>query len=200
MHPGRRDGRRARAARGSLAASIATATAATAHTLSGGGAPPPWLLIAVTALAAPLAVWLAGRALSVWRTAAVVALSQSLLHVAFAAVGSSAAAGFAESGAGHAHHPVLLPALASPAATPSIDPPMLLGHIVAAVVTVALLVHGERLARALGRGIRRMLAPVIGRIALPRAPRLRTLARRRTFSAPPFHTTLSRRGPPALAR
>ena len=85
MHSVRREGRRARAARGALAAAIAIATAATAHTLAGDGAPPVWLLLAVTALAAPLAVWLTGRALSTWRTAAIVILSQTLLHAAFAA-------------------------------------------------------------------------------------------------------------------
>lgn len=194
MHSVRRDGRRARAARGSLAATVATSTAAAAHTLAGAGAPPAWLLVAVTTLAAPLAVWLAGRALSVWRTTAIVALSQSLLHAAFAVVGTATLT------VGHAHGPLLLPAVASPAGTHAIDVPMLLGHALAAVATVLLLLHGERLARGLGRGIRRLLTPVPARIALPRAPRLPTCTAHRTPTTRLCRTTLSLRGPPAFAR
>ena len=42
------------------AASVAVVVSATAHTLSGGGAPPAWLLVAVALLATPVAVALVG--------------------------------------------------------------------------------------------------------------------------------------------
>ncbi len=219
MHSVRREGRRARAARGALAAAIAIATAATAHTLAGDGAPPVWLLLAVTALAAPLAVWLTGRALSTWRTAAIVILSQTLLHAAFAAVGTGARAMDAvvpNASLGHAHAVTgvapTAPAMSHAGATatglaPALhglhvaDAPMLVAHALAAAVTIVLLVHGERLARALGRGIRRLLTPVPARISRSRAPRAcgraRHTARRSRGRA---RTTLSLRGPPAFAR
>lgn len=218
MHSVRREGRRARAARGALAAAIAIATAATAHTLAGDGAPPVWLLLAVTALAAPLAVWLAGRALSTWRTAAIVILSQTLLHAAFAAVGTGSGAMDAvvpNASLGHAHAVTgvapTAPAMSHAGATatglaPALhglhvaDAPMLVAHALAAAVTIVLLVHGERLARALGRGIRRLLTPVPAHLALPCAPRLRPRAAHRAPITRLCRTTLSLRGPPAFAR
>ena len=77
---------------------------------------------------------------------------------------------------------------------------MMLGHAIAAVVTVVLLARGERMLAALARGIRRLLPRPAAPTRVPRAPRVRALAPLPVTlpTLPPF--SLSRRGPPALAR
>jgi hypothetical protein len=91
--------------------------------------------------------------------------------------------------------------LAGPAHTmvsASPAPSMLLGHVIAAAATTLALVYGERMLRALGRGIHRLL----GRSATVAAPaptphRLRPApsSRARAPRSIPV-TALSRRGPP----
>lgn len=177
-----------RALRGTVAAAVAVLLASTAHTLSGGDAPPFWLVLAVTVLAAPLCVALVGRRRNVTRTAASVVVAQVALHAAFAAVGSAAPT--ALHGAHH-HTLVLLDPTVDPAAAT-----MTLGHAVAAVVTIVLLAWGERMLAAIARGIRRLL-----RLAPPSAPR--TTVRPATPVMPSRATpavcahSVSRRGPPA---
>lgn len=180
-----------RVARGCTATAVATLIAATAHTLSGGGAPPFWLLVAATLLAAPLAVWLVGRTPALWRTATAVAASQALLHTAFAAIGTDAPA----SAARHDHGAVVLGAGSAVAA---LDPGMVAGHALAALVTTALLAWGERMLRGIGRGLRRLLRRLPdGAAAFPPVP-----ARAVPLSFPAIlrvHlASLSRRGPPAV--
>lgn len=182
--------RRRRVIRGSAAALIATVIASTAHTLSGGGAPPVWLLLAVTALASPIAVALIGSRPSLPRLAATVALAQIMLHTAFAAVGTDAPAQLS----GHAHGLVPLgEAVASPATG------MTAGHVAAAVVTTLLLATGERMLAALGRGIRRLLRLPATRALALRAPGRPAPVVRRVHAAL-ILTSVSRRGPPAFAR
>lgn len=191
MERGRHAARRARAVRGCAAAAVAVVLAATAHTLSGGGAPPWWLLVAVTLLASPLAVALVGRAPALWRTSAVVAVSQALLHTAFAAVGADAPA----AGVRHVHGGALL---GIGSAGVVLDPGMIAGHALAALITTVLLVWGERMLRGIGRGLRRLLRllpahapgspsapPRAVPVALPTLPRVHL-------------ASLSRRGPPAV--
>ena len=74
-----------RALRGTTAAAIATWIAAVSHTVGGAGFPPPLLLLVVTALAAPVAVALAGSRLGLVRLSLTVLATQLLLHFAFAA-------------------------------------------------------------------------------------------------------------------
>ncbi|MFT3798583.1 hypothetical protein [Microbacterium sp.] len=190
MDAGRSSARRTRALRGVAAASIATMLAATAHTLSGGGAPPPWLVLAVTALTAPLAVALVGRRRSIVRLAAVVAVAQGGLHLAFAAVGP------AELGAiGHVHGGAVLEATA---ALPGADP-MTIGHATAAIVTTAILAWGERMLAALAHGIVRLL----GRMPAPTPPPSFTAPATARLDVVPVRVpllSLTRRGPPVLAR
>lgn len=180
-----------RAVRGCTAAAVAVVIAATAHTLSGGGAPPLWLLVAVTALAAPIAVALAGPAPALWRTGAVVAVSQALLHTAFAAIGSAPVAA-----ARHDHGAV---ALIVESGGVTVDAEMVAGHALAALVTTVLLAWGERMLRELARGVSRRLRLLTGHTAtLPAAPSRAVPA---TLPAVPRIqiASLSRRGPPVVS-
>lgn len=186
--------RQLRALRGTAAATIATLVAATAHTLSGGGAPHALLVIAVAALAAPPAVWLAGRRAAWWRTAGVIAGAQALFHGAFAVVGDAHPLTSA-----HAHH---APTGIAPvvAATAGWNAGMTIGHMIAALVTILAVLRGEQLLRRIARGIRRHLARLTATLPVPVA-RLRPLtacqAPRRTRR--PTTSALSRRGPPVFA-
>lgn len=186
--------RQVRALRGAAAAWVATVIAATAHTLAGDGAPSPALIAATSTLATPFAVALIGRQLAVWRIAATVLAAQAFFHVAFAA---TADADSSASAAAHAHHAIAAGGVALSAAVVA-DPAMLAAHVIAAVATVLALVNGERMLRALGRGIRSVFARVDAVAAPPAAPR---------FVAAPPHAAraaaavvlsdLSRRGPPS---
>ena len=188
--------RQTRALRGVAATVVATLLAATAHTLSGGHVPPPWLVVTVIALASPVAVWLVGRRPSTLGTGAAVALAQAVLHTAFAVVGDASPA--LATTALHAHGSTTIPAAAAHAAVVP-DGDMVFGHFVAALITAATVVYGERIAAAIARGLRRLVtAPVIPAPHItPRPgsapePLLRTAAR--------VHlSALSRRGPPAHA-
>jgi len=187
--------RHVRALRGAAAAWIATVVAATSHTLAGGGAPSPALVAVLGILASPLAIALAGRRLSAWRIGVTVLASQALFHGAFAVtadVDPSVAA------IAHAHHATLLGA-PDPVGGLLPDAPMLVGHVLAAAATMLALYCGERMLRALGRGIRSILrragepapAPIVLlRIAAGAPP---TLPARGVVLS-----DVSRRGPPAL--
>ncbi|MFS0868001.1 hypothetical protein AB3M83_11800 [Microbacterium sp. 179-B 1A2 NHS] len=183
------DTRQLRAVRGGSAAVVAVLLAATSHTVSGGTAPPLWLLAAVTLLAWPLAVALIGRRPSAARTAAAVSAAQALLHTAFATVGSARPRGLGA----HVHGPLTL---ASPGEGMSIDVAMVAGHVLAAVVTTILLCTGEHLLRGIADGLRALLPAVPMTLPFPApAPRaatgvLRAAGPRVTLSG------LSRRGPP----
>lgn len=195
--------RRPRALRGLASAVVATVIAAAAHTLAGGGAPPWWMVAAVILLALPVTVALAGRRLTLGGTVASVATAQALLHLAFTAAGSAPASRSVSPAAAHDHgmgtltpSPSLLDA--SVAGHLHLTPGMLAAHTAAAVVTVVLLVHGERVLRAFGRGWRRLVAV----IAPLRTPPM-AAASTPSWSSPSliasFLSVQSRRGPPALA-
>ncbi|MDY0909154.1 hypothetical protein [Microbacterium sp. CFBP9034] len=186
--------RHVRTLRGAAAAWIATVVAATSHTLAGGGAPAPLLVAVLGILASPLAIALIGRRLSAWRVGATVLASQVLFHLSFAVTAGVDPA----AAVGHVHHPSLPGATAvSGGLLP--DGPMLVGHVVAAAATVLALYFGERMLRALGRGIRSLFHRV-GGIAL--APAVLLRARADTLLAlVPRGVVLSdasRRGPPSL--
>jgi hypothetical protein len=184
--------RHVRALRGAAAAWIATVVAATSHTLAGGGAPAPALVATLGILTSPLAVALVGRRLSAWRAAATVLAGQGVFHLSFvltAGVDGGAMAGHA--------HGATAAGMALPASSLLPDAPMLLAHGVAAAATVVVLYTGERMLRALGRGIRSVL-----RRAVDIAPR--PLVRVRLHPAVAVAvgrgvllSDLSRRGPPS---
>lgn len=187
--------RHVRALRGTAAAWVATVIAATAHTLAGGGAPSPALVAAVGILASPFAVALVGRRLAAWRVASVVLASQALFHLSFALTADADAAAL------HGHHVAQLSGGLSGGLSAVVlpDPPMLAGHLLAAGATVAGLYGGERMLRALARGIR----SVFHRIAVVAAPapaprRAPTTAVQPRIVGVVVLSDLSRRGPPAL--
>ncbi|KQZ82210.1 hypothetical protein ASD56_15155 [Microbacterium sp. Root166] len=185
--------RHVRALRGAAAAWIATIVAATSHTLAGGGAPAPVLVATLGILSSPIAVALVGRRLSSWRAAATVLAAQGLFHLSFALT----AGVDADAMAGHVHSATATGA-ALPAAWLLPDAPMLIGHVVAAAATVVVLYTGERMLRALGRGIRSVL-----RRASAIAPR--PIVRVRVVAGAVVAVVrrvrlcdLSRRGPPSF--
>jgi hypothetical protein len=188
--------RQTRALRGTAAAWTATVIAATAHTLAGGGAPPPLLVAVVGLLAAPLAVALVGRRPSSWRVAIIVVASQAMFHGAFV-LASSATGGTTMPA--HAHGAMLAaPAHSMVSALP--EPPMLLGHLIAAAATTLALFYGERMLRALGRGIHRLLARAETVVASATTlRRVRPVPSRRAYPLRSIPlTALSRRGPPVF--
>lgn len=187
--------RHLRALRGVASAWIATIVAATAHTLAGGGAPSPAIVAGVATLAAPLAVALVGRRLAAWRVTATVLGSQLLFHAAFAI---TAGANPSASAGAHEHHTyALVDAGHGLVAT---DPMMTAAHVLAAIATVWGLHAGERMLRALGRGIRSMLSRADVVLPHPAVPLLvAATATARPRAARIVLAGLSRRGPPAPA-
>lgn len=92
--------RHVRTLRGAAAAWVATVIAATSHTLAGGGAPAPLLVLVVGVLAWPVGIALVGRRLSAWLLTIAVVAAQALFHVAFAVT----AGADPSSVTGHLHH------------------------------------------------------------------------------------------------
>jgi hypothetical protein len=192
--------RQLRALRGTAAALVATLIAATAHTLGGGGAPSAGVIAATTVVASPLAVALIGRRPSLWRTATAVVASQLVFHVGFAIFGSLGAAavrltpmGAMEGMSGHA---MIAPASAMDHTSLIPDAPMLAAHLTAAAVTIALLHRGERMLRAIARGIAHLLPAVEVAVApAPAAPRPTTAVPESAVVRIPT-ADLRRRGPP----
>lgn len=182
--------RHVRTVRGAAAASAATIVAATAHTLAGGGAPAPLLVAGVGILASPFAVALIGRRLAAWRVAVTVLASQALFHLAFTLTAGADPAALA------GHH---APMTGDAAGIVLPDTPMLVGHLLAAGATVVVLYGGERMLRALGRGIRSLFSRAHAGGPLPSVPRLITAPARVTpLTSRALLSDLSRRGPPAL--
>ena len=183
--------RHVRALRGTTAAWVATVVAATAHTLGGGGAPSPAFVAAVGILAAPVAVALIGRRLAAWRVGATVLASQGLFHVAFAVTAD------ADPAALHGHHVTHLGGDLSAVVLP--DAPMFAAHVLAAIATVAALYGGERMLRALGRGIRSLFSRARAIAPRPTMPRFVPVpAGPAVVAARIVLSDVSRRGPPAL--
>jgi hypothetical protein len=188
--------------RGSLAAAVATFTAAFSHVAAGGATPAPGAVVLSFALSALVSIALAGRALSFGRTALAVGASQALFHGLFSTIGSSATMTMST----HAGHD-------GSSLVATVDPGQLTaghsgwmwaGHAVAAVITVALIRHGER-ALALLRECASLIfarlvasppAPAPISVPTPRVGGSRTIrAIERTFLV----SGLRHRGPPAIA-
>lgn len=190
--------RQLRLVRAAAVSSVATLLAALSHTLGGGSAPHPLLIVAVATLLTPLSALLVGVRQSRGRVAAGVVVSQAAFHLLFQALGSPTGGGLTRS-IGHIHQIDLsLLAPASSVAAPSTM--MFLAHVVAAAITLLLVWHGETLARVVVRWFEAMLrqgAPIAA-VEHRRPIRLRSLL------LPSFDAavsgSVSRRGPPALIR
>lgn len=161
-----------RVLRGVVAASAATAIALLGHVLAGGPAPGLAGLLVPWWLSVTLCTALAGRTVSLPRTAAAVLGSQLAFHLLF--VLGSAGTGTVSLHMHHHGHGTPPSAAVDPVADGAVsdmtgaagastvhgshaalhgahlDAPMLLGHLAAAVLTIALLHRGERLLERAG--------------------------------------------------
>ncbi|MHC5560691.1 hypothetical protein [Kocuria sp. U4B] len=156
----------ARVVRGAIAGILSVAVAGVSHYAVDTAAPSPGAVAVSVAVAVGVGVLLAGHRMGPARLASAVAISQGAYHLLFARTGANTAASHSLRGAepapGHTHPAALpagLPDLSS--AVPA-HWPMLLLHLLAAVVTYLALRHGERawwsLVDVLGAPLRRLLA------------------------------------------
>ena len=215
--------RGARLVRGWAAALSATAAAAAFHVMAGGVIPHPSILLLSLALSAMVSCFLAGRMLSLPRISAAVLASQGIFHLLFTVGGAgippetaasgtaaeayaAAHAGHFGAGAGAGFDSGPGSGIGAAAVSPLADATLLMwaGHLLAAVLTVALIRNGEgtmvRLGEAIALRVTAFL-PVFQPLPLgPRIAKLSTLAP--VVPLPslgiPF-LVMRHRGPPAAA-
>ena len=143
--------RGARLARGWTGAAAATLFAGVSHTVAGGPAPRPGVILLSLALSGLMCTILAGRVLSLWRLVLAVGLSQGLYHWLFSISADVPDLHLPSTAAAHAGHGVVqsMPTEALMAAHAGMEhssPWMWLGHGVAALLTIVFLRRGERAA------------------------------------------------------
>ncbi|BDZ48139.1 hypothetical protein GCM10025867_03800 [Frondihabitans sucicola] len=166
-----------RVVRGLLVACLSVLVAAFSHVAGGGVAPGALGTTLALTFAILACIALSSRALSPVRLSISVALSQFVFHVLFS-LGADLPAGAADHGSVgmlgmvmSGGHTQVLPDFGTPSgiSAPAVsDARMWLGHACAALVTVALLLHGERAALTLVRlGGARLARLVVVVEALP---------------------------------
>ncbi|MCK2036459.1 hypothetical protein KZC51_09950 [Microbacterium sp. SSW1-49] len=190
--------RQLRLMRAVVVSAAATLIAAVSHTIGGGAAPHPLLILAVSALITPLSALVIGVRRSRVRTTATVLFAQAAFHVVFQMLGAPTVDG-AIAPPGHAHH-LELSQLGAVSALPAPSLAMLGAHVVAAVLTLFLLWHAESLLQSIVDWVQTLLRPVPS----PTPPEHRrppllvsTLV---ALTAAALTAGVSRRGPPALLR
>lgn len=159
--------RQQRALRGAGAAALAVFIAALFHVAGGGTAPTPLALGASFVLAAPVCVLLAGRRSVLWRLALSVTLSQFALHFLFG-LGQRSGVRF-DGDAAMAGMPGMrldVAGGAGAAATSS----MWVGHVAAALVTIAAIRHSDQVIERMLELAARVIVRVIHLIAITVAP------------------------------
>ncbi|WEO76963.1 hypothetical protein BJQ94_16650 [Cryobacterium sp. SO2] len=140
----------ARFARGWIVAGFSTFVAALSHTLGGGAVPGPLAVVVSLAFAGIVSIALSGRTLSTWRLTVAVLLSQLIFHGLFSFGGANGRLAASEATAGHLHGTgqsvMLMPATGTADTMAAGDHGLMmtLAHVLAAVVTVVALRHGER--------------------------------------------------------
>lgn len=190
--PASRDARagasHARLIRGVAAGTLATFVALFSHVAAGGHAPVLLGVVLPLVLAVFVSVVLAGRRLSLLRLSASVGISQSAFHWIFDAAGSSTpgAGRAAAAGDPHAfHHGAGVPAdfatsVSGTAASGMLDghaahaaghdsPLMMAAHVIAAVVTIAVLHRSELILHSLVR-LLRLVGSLLGPLLRVPAP------------------------------
>jgi hypothetical protein len=199
-----------RLGRGAAVASAAVAVALAGHVAAGGAVPGPAGVLVPLLLAIPVCAVVSGLRLPWLRLVLSVALSQALFHLLFT-LGAPGAPGVASTldgatgTAGHPHteHAAALDALTTSGHALHADGPMTVAHLLAGLVTVALLRSGEvalhRAARALRRIVLRLL-PALPASA-PTGTARRTRPARAHGDVPATSVLLTaadvvRRGPP----
>jgi hypothetical protein len=148
-----------RVARGTLAAVFSTFVAAFSHAIAGGNAPSVAALSLAVAFSTIACVALAGRGLSYWRVGASVAVSQVFFHTLFSLIATPSTQMSSVSSSAHAGHDMaamLAPVGAAASGTAASGTPvmaadiaMVAGHVLAAAVTFAAIVWGERTDRGM---------------------------------------------------
>ncbi|MGB4136165.1 MAG: hypothetical protein WA971_06360 [Microbacterium sp.] len=190
--------RQLRILRGAASSAIATITAAVSHTIGGGAAPHPLLILSVAVLLTPAAALLVGRRVRLPGIAAAVLATQGAFHVLFHLTGTTVDSGPGPGASGHDHSAMTMNALLRGAVP---DDGMTAAHLAAALLTTLLLWRGQVLLLAithwLSAALRHAVRPVpirpSARIVPPRHETIHVTRRTPLGS-------LSRRGPPALAR
>ena len=217
--------------RGWAIACLATFVAALSHTLGGGATPGLLPVVVSLAFAGIVCVGLAGRTASLWRSATAVLASQLIFHGLFSlgtpggALQADAPAGTlpahshaagsallsvqsgatAAPGLPGAHSTLPMAGMAGMSAAPLDAALMWLAHLLAAVVTIVALRHGERALGILVEAARLVVRRVLVAGAVP----IRTRAAHRA-PAPAFVflprdlgvllSVMRHRGPPATLR
>ncbi|WP_426937532.1 hypothetical protein ACQE2J_18620 [Brevibacterium sp. LE-L] len=185
--------RHRRALRGSAAATAATFVALASHILGGGAFPTAMGVIVPLALSSLVCVLLAGHRLSLARLTISVGISQAIFHFLFSVFAhtTSASGGLRALLGAHdhtgstqtAHHAAAQVGHGS-ASMPAMDgavtmapemhahagPGMLLAHVAAGIVTVAMIYWAEHLPVMLCEFARLIIRAVIPRLILPRTP------------------------------
>jgi len=212
--------RPARVARGLVAASVSTFVAALSHAAAGSQAPSLVAVALCLVVASFACIALAGHRLTPWRTAAAVLVSQAVYHALFTAI--PAASGSAESvfgmSAAHVHgqaHAAASVPLAPSGADAAMgmsaagshahaaghsDAVMWAAHGLAALVTVAVVLHGERVFWGLFDTLRLTFLTLFRPLAAANTPlsvSVPVVVRRILAPiAPPFLSSVKHRGPP----
>lgn len=138
--------RKAALLRGFVSASLATFAALAGHVTGGGQMPGPLGILVPWIFSLMVCVLLAGRKLSVIRLSVSVAISQLLFHLLFVLGTIEPSVQMS----GHVHGAAMvLPGGAGMAETVVAGGAMWAGHLMAAIVTVAVVHRGERLLLAL---------------------------------------------------
>lgn len=188
--------RQLRLVRAASASSAATVLAAVSHTVGGGPAPHPLLIVALSAFLVPLSAVLVGSRPHVARIALTVAVSQGAFHVLFQLLGAPSGR---VATAAHAHHgdaTLLLDALPS---HPAMAFAMTGAHAIAAAITTMLLWRGEDLLKTIARWVGALLRPALPAPAVSHARPVPLRSARHPLPHAGISAAISRRGPPMLA-
>lgn len=193
--------RRHRTAAAALVAVVATAIAAGAHALAGGGLPSIATLAIALLLSVAVGILAIGPRLTRARTAVGVLADQLLFHSVFAFFGPASAMGGPIAAHDHAHSAGTMLSAGAPAAVAMPVAAMAASHLGAALLAYGMLRSGiravETVLRALARAVARALRRP-HRIAFPTLPRpvaVTLVARVRAVQL----RLPDGRGPPALA-
>lgn len=177
---------------------LATFVASLAHTLGGGSPPGPVPLMVALAFSVPLAMALTGHRARLVRTAASALVAQAALHLTYAMGGAAPLESATH--VGHHHAGVQLPASPGVAVDHG-DAWMPVAHLVAAAVTLAALVLGDRVLDAFGQAVRvlvRRLTVIPAPVAAPTV-RVPINTPRPRLTAVLLAAGLGSRGPPVEA-
>lgn len=201
--------RGARVVRGFVAAGVATLVAALFH-MAGGGQAPSALALTLSLVFSSLgSIALVGARVAAWRLTLSVLVSQFLFHALFTLSPSATFSGMPADGHLHAGMHLTLVAgsssatgMAMPAMIFGDSPWMWLSHTAAAVLTIAVLLYGERSLLAVARFAFFALRRLVDRVAAVQAEPILRLGTPVADAAPAprrLDTVLDgrrRRGPP----